>query len=388
MAQLSAFGVSADQIAKRTKTRRADVDAALTPGRSELARAAADRYDFLDLAQAATLAEVEDDPEAVQALVLAARTGQFAHAAQRLRDARDEARHQAEYAEALRQSGVRVIEHPGHTTTEALRLELLVGPGTWTPRATPAAPATPPTWGAPVATSTPSPATPSSITTTTGTWSTRTTTSRWSRSRSAGRPVERCGASTWSRSTCAPTPQATGTRPATEATTRAPTGRRWPTCHRSRPRRPGPSAATSSSPTRRGGRAEAVRREWVATFLTRKTAPKGAAALVGSALALHAETVARLGANHLAADLLGAAEGTTYGRSGGIGALIDQASEARAQVLGLALVLAGYEDATHIGSWRRVDDGTRRYLTFLSACGYTLSDVERRACGATSTPTD
>jgi hypothetical protein len=32
-------------------------------------------------------------------------------------------------------------------------------------------------------------------------------------------------------------------------------------------------------------------------------------------------------------------------------------------------------------SWRRTDDATRRYLTFLAHHAYTLSDVERRACG-------
>jgi len=64
-----------------------------------------------------------------------------------------------------------------------------------------------------------------------------------------------------------------------------------------------------------------------------------------------------------------------------LAALIDRASEPRAQVLGLSVVLAGYEDATHTGSWRHVDPATRRYLTYLADCGYTLADVERRACG-------
>ena len=91
IAQLSAFGVSPAKIAKRTRAPRSQVDAALAVAGSELAKAAAVRYgDFLDVVQAAVVAEFDDDPEAVKALVAAAKTGQFDHTAQRLRDARAE----------------------------------------------------------------------------------------------------------------------------------------------------------------------------------------------------------------------------------------------------------------------------------------------------------
>ncbi len=100
--------------------------------------------------------------------------------------------------------------------------------------------------------------------------------------------------------------------------------------------------------------AEQVRRDWLRALLTRKTPPKGTAALVANALAADAEIVTRIGGNHLAADLLGC-EANGYGRSSAVAALIGQASDPRAQVLTLALVLAGYEDNTHTGSWRRVD---------------------------------
>jgi ParB family chromosome partitioning protein len=90
VAQLSAFGVSATQIAKRTRLPRKDVDAALTVAGSELARAATARFDFLDLVQAAVVADFSEDSEAVKVLVAAARTGQFDHVAQRLRDDRAE----------------------------------------------------------------------------------------------------------------------------------------------------------------------------------------------------------------------------------------------------------------------------------------------------------
>lgn len=54
--QLAAFGLSAAQIHRRMKGSRVDVDHALAVARSELAKKAA-RYDFLDLQQAATVAE-------------------------------------------------------------------------------------------------------------------------------------------------------------------------------------------------------------------------------------------------------------------------------------------------------------------------------------------
>ncbi len=89
-----------------------------------------------------------------------------------------------------------------------------------------------------------------------------------------------------------------------------------------------------------------VRRTWLRTFLARKTPPKGGAAFVAAALAQNADTLARAGGNHLAADLLGC-QAATYGRSQDLADLIDKATEPRAQVLTLALVLAGYEDDTH-----------------------------------------
>jgi ParB family transcriptional regulator, chromosome partitioning protein len=64
--QLCAFGMSAAQIAKRTKIKRGTVDASLAVVGSELAKAAIERYDFLTLEQAAAVAEFDNDPDAVK----------------------------------------------------------------------------------------------------------------------------------------------------------------------------------------------------------------------------------------------------------------------------------------------------------------------------------
>ncbi len=119
--------------------------------------------------------------------------------------------------------------------------------------------------------------------------------------------------------------------------------------------------------------------------MTRKTAPKGTAGFVAVALAQDASTIAHVGANQFTADLLGLPSGG-YGTNSALSRFIGEASDARAQVLSLAIVLAAYEDNTHTGSWRSVDPGTAHCLLFLEQCAYTLRNVERRAAGLDPLP--
>ena len=114
--QLSLLGLSAAQIVKRTKAPKADVEQALAASRSELAKGAAQRYDFLTLDQAAAVAEFDADMAVVKALVAAARSGdgEFRHVLQRARDDRDEAAQIAVITEQLATAGVRLIERPAH----------------------------------------------------------------------------------------------------------------------------------------------------------------------------------------------------------------------------------------------------------------------------------
>ena len=80
VAQLSAFGVKASEITKKTRIPRGEVSAAKAVSESELAKEASERYDFLTLEQAAAVAEFEDNREAVKVLVAAAQQGRFDHA--------------------------------------------------------------------------------------------------------------------------------------------------------------------------------------------------------------------------------------------------------------------------------------------------------------------
>ena len=111
VAQLAAFGVSAAQIAKRTRLTRPRVDAALTVAGSTVARAAAVEHD-LDLTEAAIVAEFASDSEAVDRLVDAAGSSRFDHVAQRLREDRVRAERRAAYAAGLEADGVTVVS-PG-----------------------------------------------------------------------------------------------------------------------------------------------------------------------------------------------------------------------------------------------------------------------------------
>lgn len=138
--QLAAFGLTPTQIARRTKTRKADVDAALAAAGSDLAKAAAGRYDFLDLTQAAVLGDFaddpDDDPEAVKALVAAAKTGpgQFDHIAQRSRDARESARATTALGEQLTADGLTVIEAPRYDEKTIPRLRTSRTTGSRSPK--------------------------------------------------------------------------------------------------------------------------------------------------------------------------------------------------------------------------------------------------------------
>ena len=109
--QLALLNVSAAQIARRTRMKRPQVDQALAVTRSHLAKAASVRHE-LAIDQAAGVAEFEDDPDTVKALVAAAQTGQFAHVLERARQDRADVAQRAQAEADLAATGVRVIDAP------------------------------------------------------------------------------------------------------------------------------------------------------------------------------------------------------------------------------------------------------------------------------------
>jgi ParB family chromosome partitioning protein len=337
--QLALLGLSPAQIVKRTKARKADVTHALAAAGSELAKGAAGRWEFLTLDQAAAVAEFDSEPDIAKALIAAAKDGDgsFAHVLQRARDDREEAAQVAVLIEQLAAASVTVVDRPDHSNSDIKRLEELVTDKGKT--ITEAGHAKCPGHAAFI-----------------------------ERGWRGVRPVYACiGFNEHGHQDRYAARGRAGT--ATPLPEEAREQRRQVLAH-----------------NRAWRSAETVRREWLSAFLTRKTAPKGASAYVAGELTRggHELRKAFERGHALAATLLGLTEAS--GPRDALAGLADKATEPRAQLVSLALVLAAVEDSTGPHSWRSPSDTVHRYFTFLAANGYTLSEVEKLAAGKEKQP--
>ena len=124
--QLALLGVSAAQIAKRTSIDRPTVNAALAVTKADQSRNRLDSGD-LTLEEAAIFAEFEHDPEAVERLENAKRWRRsLAHEAQRLRDEAAEREADAAEVERLRAEGLPILSaEEVAEADEVLRIERL-----------------------------------------------------------------------------------------------------------------------------------------------------------------------------------------------------------------------------------------------------------------------
>ena len=124
--QLALLGVSAAQIAKRTSIDRPTVNAALVVTKADQSRNRLDSGD-LTLEEAAIFAEFEHDPEAVERLENAKRWRRsLAHEAQRLRDEAAEREADAAEVERLRAEGLPILSaEEVAEADEVLRIERL-----------------------------------------------------------------------------------------------------------------------------------------------------------------------------------------------------------------------------------------------------------------------
>ncbi len=134
--------------------------------------------------------------------------------------------------------------------------------------------------------------------------------------------------------------------------------------------------------------AEVVRREWLASFLSRKTLPKDAAAFVAIGLTRHRTDVssALAAGNRFAAVLLGLAEPESHWAPSPVDAYAEQPGKA-AQVT-LAIVLAGMELSVGRYTWRNPSSTAVRYFGQIAAWGYPLSEVEQIVVDAKTTEGD
>ena len=120
-----------------------------------------------------------------------------------------------------------------------------------------------------------------------------------------------------------------------------------------------------------------VRREWVKTLLSRKTAPKGWQYFTVHAITHHPETASGYDGK-VATEMAGAKTGEESDRWGW-NPLRDHVAKttARPEFALLALICAGYEKTIQKDSWRSAGQVHNDYLTQLVAWGYKASEVEQ-----------
>jgi len=130
-----------------------------------------------------------------------------------------------------------------------------------------------------------------------------------------------------------------------------------------------------------GDTAQGVRRAFVTALLQRKTPPKGSALFVAKMLTADPSLLAGYTAAATAAELLGVA-------SDELASSTEGSTDQRAEIITLGLVLGALEVRAPKGAWRSASPhavGPKEYLNFLSDCGYSLSTVEQVMNGTKTT---
>lgn len=389
IAQLAAFGLSANQIVKQARVGRAKVDTALVVSGSALAAAAIDRYADLTLEQAAVVAEFEHDAEVAKELILCAieRPSNFPHVAQRRRDeARKEVRKEEGRAWCEAQ-GITLVERPSYedATTTLVRLvdaetgEDVTAEGhaacdghvAWLDTV----------WvyldadGVEVDQNSP----------------------EWAEKEAAYEAAYEAiddDDDEARDALVAPSDGLTNTqvyRPAFGCTNPKGHGHKDRYGNSQGGTNGGKIAAADMTEEQRAAAsaqrrvviennkawasAEVVRREWLAAFGKRKTAPKGAAAFIAQSLVSTNDLQGLLDyQGDLSLEWLGI-EDKAKGKA------VSEASDQRVLHIALVKVLARYERSCDAAAWRQdgKSSSTGRYLRYLEACGYGLSDVEKYA---------
>ncbi len=385
--ELTLVGVSAAQIAKRLSVPRPTVNAALAVTKADQSRNRLDSGD-LTLAEAAIFAEFEHDPDAVERLERRLRWGHgLDHEAQRLRD---EATERAEYAaevERLRGDGLPVLtaEEATEVQATAVAIEDLRSPeGEPVPvedwaSVTEAAVILTEEWDYP------EPATndsadgdseeetdeqtdedaekedPEPVKVFTATW--------------VVTDVEASGLVYGNRSQGSASDPESGTGPDGADAARAEEAEA-----KRQERR------TVIANNKAWVSAETVRRDWLAGFLTRKSAPKGAEALICEAVLTGNYTLSKaMDHRHpmlfklLGIDVPSGYYGAGYEECQKIATKATTPKGATMTVL--AAVLAAWEDSTGKQTWRNPTGWDARVLGALAEWGYEPSDVERLLLG-------
>ncbi|MEV8241987.1 ParB/RepB/Spo0J family partition protein [Microbacterium testaceum] len=326
--QLAFEGMSVTAIAKRTGTKAKEVKTAIAVAENATAASAIHEH-ALTLDQAAVLIEFEDDEDTRDNLIAVATRdpGQFAHAAQRARDERARAQAKAEKEAELAEAGWEILDRDrGYYETDLARLtELVTAEGE------------------------------------------RATVEHIENVE--GRAVY---VNVGWNGDIHPVyylrdPKAAGLRKANASGNSG-----GPMTDEQKAERRALIANNKAWAS-----AEVVRREWLTTFLARKTLPKDTAQVIAKGLTFHRNAISTgtRDGNPLAHTLLGVERGG-YFEADKLASIVE-ATPGKAQHVSLAVVLGAVEATTGKHTWRNPGTLDAAYLTQLTAWGYTLSEVEQ-----------
>lgn len=375
--QLALLGVSAAQIAKRTAVARPTVNAALAVAKGEQSRARVETGD-LTLDEAAIFAEFEDDPEATERLERA-RISRFGdsleHVAQRLRDqATERAAYDAE-VERLRGEGLPVLsadeadEASGAPVLEDMRTpEGEPVPEEEWPNVVSAAVIVTEEWEYPEPDEADEDAQGDAEVDDEDAYE-----AGYVEPVKVYRPV-------WvvtdvEASGLVHRSQASGSEDEDQSDEDSAAAEAAAEARRAERRRVIANNKAWSS-------AETVRREWLTGFVSRKSAPKGAEALICEAVVTGHHTLSKaMDHRHpMLFRLLGIDVATGYYGAGHseLHKIATRASTPKgATMTALAAVLSAWEDSTGKHTWRNPTEWDARVLGALMEWGYQPSDVER-----------
>lgn len=345
--RLSLFGLTTEQITNQTSLDRDTVAAGLTVRRSTRAAEVLDNNPQLDLLQTAVLAEFADDDAAFADLqeTLEDEPDQFDHVAARWRRSQAERQARAELAETLRADGLAVLEDAGLPAGTA------------------------PLW-------------------------------RLQRSRA---DTTRLDADPDAHADCPGHAARILTSPTGQARVNY-VCRDWASHGHHDPTTVTSSTSTTGGTGKKTERekvalrrvkanntawraAREVRCQWLRKLLRRKTPPKQAQQFVAAALAAgDPELRKAMDASHRdACHLLELPEPS---RQQHPLAPTSKATANQAIMLQLSMVLAAFEAATDVHTWRSPTAAHQRYFTALADWGYTLSPVEQLVCDSQADAAD
>lgn len=365
--QLALCGVSPAQIAKRAALKRVTVNAALTVAGNASTRARMDA-DGLTLDEAAIFAEFEHDEEAIERLTTALRYREpLPHVAQRLRDDAAEAAALAVEIERLRAEGLPVLD-PHDVPSNLWRIalaDLRDGDGQPVPSET---------W----------PNVPGAGVVVVQDWEFPDSTDAdedASADNADDEPDRAEAVRVYHLRWICTDPAAAGLR------------HRYDTSDSSgRDDEPDEAHQEAQREAQRAERrmvreqnsawrsAQTVRRDWLAAFLRRKSAPKDAEALICAALlsGQHSLAKAMQEGHSMMCRLLGVeAPAGYYGTRAACTDLASAVSTPKAAtMLALASVLAAWEDCTGVHTWRSPSGWDAQVMTTLTTWGYPAAEVE------------